>query len=339
MRRETEQGTTRRTMLRAGAAAGTAAALGAAGVMQAGAASAATAATAHRHNPPYPPDVTDTSHCTREVAELFRGFYTAKSLHDAKRLMSYFSKTNAYYIDASSGGIWPSWDALNNFFTPFFASGLPADAISYPLRIVGDTSSAVVEFEDVPQLFGRELRILGSVTFDSHRKIIRWIDYWDGRSSLTTNTIGASYPTEFRDYESNTDPGLASTARELQTAFGSGDVAAAMALMSFDVVHEDMAAHTRLRGQLQVQRYFTRALSKLPYGPGAQLAHVAGGRQGGGYEWTAAAVASPMRRGHTCLELDRSGKITRLTAIYDSSLLSYAAYQSLAGLAAEAPLS
>jgi hypothetical protein len=46
-----------------------------------------------------------------------------------------------------------------------------------------------------------------------------------------------------------------------------------------------------------------------------------------------------MRRGHTCIELDETGKISRLTAIYDSSLLSYAAYTSLVGLAAEAPLS
>jgi hypothetical protein len=46
-----------------------------------------------------------------------------------------------------------------------------------------------------------------------------------------------------------------------------------------------------------------------------------------------------MRRGHTCVELDEAGKISRLTAIYDSSLLSCSAYQSLAGLAAEAPLS
>ncbi len=45
-----------------------------------------------------------------------------------------------------------------------------------------------------------------------------------------------------------------------------------------------------------------------------------------------------MRRGHACIELDETGKISRLTAIYDSSLLSYSAYQSLVGLAAEAPL-
>jgi hypothetical protein len=44
-----------------------------------------------------------------------------------------------------------------------------------------------------------------------------------------------------------------------------------------------------------------------------------------------------MRRGHTCIELDESGKISRLTAIYDSSLLSYQAYLSLVA-AAEGPL-
>jgi hypothetical protein len=46
-----------------------------------------------------------------------------------------------------------------------------------------------------------------------------------------------------------------------------------------------------------------------------------------------------MRRGHTSIELDEAGKISRVIAIYDSSLLSYTAYQSLVGRAAEAPLS
>jgi hypothetical protein len=65
--------------------------------------------------------------------------------------------------------------------------------------------------------------------------------------------------------------------------------------------------------------------------------HAEGSDQGGGYEWMAAPVAAPMRRGHTALELDDTGLISRLTTIYDSSLLSYPAYQSLVGLAAEAP--
>jgi hypothetical protein len=124
-------------------------------------------------------------------------------------------------------------------------AALPADAISYPLRIVGDARSATVEFEDAPAFFGHELRILGSVTFDSNHKIIRWIDYWDGRSSLTQNTIGSTYPADFRDSEQHASPVVVRVARALQAAFAAGDAAAAVGLMSFDVVHEDMAAHTR----------------------------------------------------------------------------------------------
>ena len=40
------------------------------------------------------------------------------------------------------------WQAINSEF-PAFAS-LPADAISHPLRIAGDTRSAAVEFVDTP---------------------------------------------------------------------------------------------------------------------------------------------------------------------------------------------
>lgn len=240
-------------------------------------------------------------------------------------------------IDASLGATLPSWDALHSFYVSVFAS-VPAGALSYPLRIVGDSRSALVEFVDTPQLFGTESRMLGSVTFDNRGKIIRWVDYWDGRSTLLQNSVGASYPADFKDGEQNAAPKVVRVAQALQAAFAAGDPAAAVALMSFDVVHEDMAAHSRLRGQGQVQRYYTRALGQLPYGPGAAVAHVEGSTLGGGYEWTAAPVASPMRRGHTCIELDETGLISRLTASYDSSLLSYPAYQSLVGLAAEASL-
>jgi hypothetical protein len=325
-------------MLRAGAAAGTAAALGAAGIFAAGTASAATTTGSGKQGLPYPSGVTDTSHCTPEVAAIFRGVFTAKSEHDAAGFMSYFSTANTTYMDACLGVSFSSWAAANDFFTPFFAS-VPAAAISYPLRIVGDARSAAIEFVDAPAFFGQEIRALSSVTFDSNHKIIRWVDYWDGRSSLTQNTIASTYPADFRDSEQNADPAVVQAARALQAAFAAGDAAAAVALMSVDVIHEDMAAHTRVRGQFQAQRYYARALGRLPYGPGAALVHAEGSRQGGGYEWSAAPDAAPMRRGHTCVELDEAGKISRLTAIYDSSLLSYAAYQSLAGLAAEAPLS
>jgi hypothetical protein len=327
-------------MLRAGAAAGTSAALGAAGIFAAGKAGAATRARAGggTRGLPYPPGVTDTSHCSPEAAGIFRGIFTAKSEHDAAAFMSYFSKANTVYMDACLGVIFSSWEAANDYFSSALPL-LPAAAISYPLRIVGNARSAAIEFVDTPAFFGQEIRALSSVTFDRNHKIIRWVDYWDGRSSLIPNTIASTYPTDFRDAEQNADPAAVQAAQAIQAAFAAGDAAAAVALMSYDVVHEDMAAHTRVRGQYQAQRYYTRALGQLPYGPGAALIHADGSRQGGGYEWSAAPDAAPMRRGHTCVELDEAGKISRLSPIYDSSLLSYAAYQSLAGLAAEASLS
>lgn len=335
MKYANEQGTTRRAMLRAGAAAGTAAALGAAGLLTAGAARAATTpGSGARRGLPYPSGVTDTSHCTPEAAEIFRGIFTAKSEHDAAAFMSFFSTTNTSYLDASLPVRLSSWQEISTEFTQIFASA-PAAAISYPLTIVGDARSAAIEFVDSPAFFGNEIRALSSVTFDSNHKIIRWVDYWDGRSSLLPNKITSSYPTDFSDSQQNADPAVVQAARAVQAAFAAGDAAAAVALMSVDVIHEDMAAHTRVRGQFQAERYYARALGQLPYGPGAAVVHAEGGRQGGGYEWSAAPVAAPMRRGHTSIELDEAGKISRLITVYDSSVLTDAAYQSLAGLAAE----
>jgi hypothetical protein len=230
-------------MLRAGTATGTAAALGAAGLFAAGTARAATTAGSTSRGLPYPADITDTSHCTPEAAEIFRGFFTAKSEHDAAGVMSYFAKANTMYADACLGAVFTSWQALSGFFTPYLPSR-PAAAISYPLRIVGDARSAAVELVDTPAFFGYEIRALSTVTFDSNRKIIRWVDYWDGRSSLHQNTITSSYPADFRDSEQNAAPAVVQAAQALQAAFAAGDAVAAAGLMSADVVHEDMAAHT-----------------------------------------------------------------------------------------------
>ena len=58
--------------------------------------------------PPYPSGVTDTSHCTPEAAEIFRGFFTAKSEHDTATFMSYFSTANTIYMDAFLGVALPA---------------------------------------------------------------------------------------------------------------------------------------------------------------------------------------------------------------------------------------
>ena len=218
-------------MLRAGAAAGTAAALGAAGISTAGTASAATGADAGAGTArgrtgrlPYPSGVTDTSHCTPEAAEIFRGVFTAKSEHDAAAFLSYFSTSDTVYTDAVLGVALAGRQAVSGFFTQYLPS-LPAAAISYPLRIVGDTRSAAVELVDTTAFFGYEIRALSSVTFDGNRKIIRWVDYWDGRSSLQPEVITSAYPTDFRDSEQNADPAAVQAARALQSAFAAGDAA------------------------------------------------------------------------------------------------------------------
>ena len=281
---------------------------------------------------PYP-DVADVSHASPAAAAAFKRFFVPKSAHHPAELMANFSKTGVLYIDATSGGIWPNWDALDKIFTGFLPKA-PAAALSYPVRIVGDKRSAIVAFTDTPELFGRELRILGAVSFDEHGKIIRWMDYWDGRSSGAKNTIGPTYPTDFHDSVGNATGRIADTVAKLQHAFAAGNAAGAAALFSSDAVYEDMAMHGQILGRLAIQRYLSRALPKLPYGAGASLAHVVGADTGGGYEWRAA-PGFPQRRGTTALELDAAGRITRLTVVYDSSLFGDADYQALVQLSAE----
>jgi hypothetical protein len=50
----------------------------------------------------------------------------------------------------------------------------------------------------VPQ----ELRALSSVTFDSQGTIIRWVDYWDGRSALIQNSDYDSSLLSYAAYQS-----------------------------------------------------------------------------------------------------------------------------------------
>jgi hypothetical protein len=280
---------------------------------------------------PYP-DMVDTSHASKDAADFFRVFFTAKSLHRPAEMMQHFARDKVLYIDATSGGIWPSWDALNAVFQNFLAK--PPTALSYPLAIYGDRQSALVSFADTPELFGRELRILGAVSFDKDGKIIRWMDYWDGRSSNVRNTLKPTYPTAFDDIIGNSSAGIAQTATALQGALAHGNAAAASALFTPDAVYEDMALHTQILGRLAIARYLNRALGRVPYGTGSTMVHIVGSDQGGGYEWRPSAPF-PMRRGIIALALDEHGQIMRLTAAYDSSLFDDPTYQVLVQLAAE----
>src|SRR5579864_6280121 len=134
-------------------------------------------------NLPYP-NVTDTSHATDRAADIFAGFFTAKSLHNGVAMVNFFGPDPVLYIDAGLGFAWPSRASLLKVWTnPPFSTG-PANALSYPLRVIGDSHSALIEFVNTPPLLGSEFRFLSSITFNDNAQIVRWIDYWDGRSSL-----------------------------------------------------------------------------------------------------------------------------------------------------------
>src|SRR5215471_14848763 len=118
------------------------------------------------------------------------------------RTMSYFSPTKLTYIDATFGWIVPSWDALDTLFTQLMPSWAPSGR-SYPVRILGDTTSALIFYTDTPELFGHEIRTIGSVNFEQG-KIVRWVDYWDGRHFGITNveqlrTPANQFPQDFKE--------------------------------------------------------------------------------------------------------------------------------------------
>ena len=64
---------------------------------------------------PYP-DINDASHATKDINDFFRVFFVAKSLHKSDEMMVHFAREKVLYIDATSGGIWPTWDSLDKVF-------------------------------------------------------------------------------------------------------------------------------------------------------------------------------------------------------------------------------
>ena len=131
-----------------------------------------------RADPIYP-DVANTSHATPEVTTFFKSYFTAKSEHKPVPTTDHFSEAHLTYIDATLG--WPFYNkkAMIDIFEMYMPKW-PSTGLSYLTRITGDTHSALVAFTDTPELFGGEIRILAAVDFKDS-KVVRWIDYWDGR--------------------------------------------------------------------------------------------------------------------------------------------------------------
>jgi hypothetical protein len=282
-------------------------------------------AAASSHADPLYPDVVDTSHATPEAAAFFKSYFTAKSEHKPAATTDHFSEMHLTYIDAALG--WPFYNkkGMTEIFEMYMPKW-PPSGLSYPTRITGDTHSALVAFTDTPELFGGEIRILAAIDFKDG-KVVRWIDYWDGRSfgaetAAKMRTPADKFPTNF-DYDVASEGAstkIKDVSQKLAAAFSGVDANGADALFSNDAIYADRALRTVILGKQAIGRYLTRVLATVPYGKGAKLRHVVGSDQGGGYEWTNDAAS--VKRGIVAIDLDPAGRIERLSATWDNAMMS-----------------
>ncbi|WP_052424802.1 nuclear transport factor 2 family protein [Streptomyces fulvoviolaceus] len=330
---------TRRQLLRAAAVGGTAAA--AASLLPA---STAWADTRARGGSQYVAGVDvlpDASHATSALVAHIRGYYQAKSDRNLAWQSSYFSHRQTTYIDAILGWHWYTWQDLHDGLATFYPKW-PKDSKSYPTRILGDTTSAILFFTDTPGMFGPgQVRNAGAVNFDRQGKIERWVDYWDSRqfgvsSWRKEQEPPNQWPTDFRESTvgETASPLMRRVVAGLADALRRNDIDAAMDLFSSDAVFEDVPAHIQITSKASIHAYLTKAGPALPYvGAGTGIRHVLGNDVGGGYEWTA--VNGPVPRGITGIELDPWGRIERLTAVWNGAYADDALLTLLARKAIE----
>jgi len=266
--------------------------------------------------------IAETRNAPAETVKFFDSFFTAKSRHDVGATMAHFSPKVLTYTDATLG--WPlnNYQAIQDMFQTYMPDW--GQGRSYPLRIVGGPESTIVLFVDTPELFGGEIRLIGSVDFAAG-KIVRWIDYWDSTGFANSvyekvRTPTDKFPTDFREklVVDKVPPAFSMLATRVQSAFSAGDIDGLTSDLSYDVIYEDLALRTQILGREATIRYLKRAGFQLPFGVKSVLNHIVGGVSGGGFEWR---NASGEVRGVTALELNESGKITRMYSAYDGRLI------------------
>src|SRR5215472_1847224 len=284
---------------------------------------------------PYP-DIADTSYATAAAAAFFRSFFTAKTRRDIEATHAYFHPAKTAYFDATLGWALTANGDVRKMWEQYMP-GWPAGAKSYPTQILGDMTSAVVLVTDTPELFGGEIRTISIADLEDG-KIVRLVDYWDGRGfgaglAASLRVPADAYPHDLGAAAVTSRPGpIAAAAAELTAALRAGDADRAGGLFSYDAVFEDMALRAQLRGQAAIARYLRRALPAVPYAR-ASVRHVAGAGQGGAYEW--AADRQPVAAGAAALQLSPDGTITKFTAVWDGSLLDDRAITALAANAVD----
>ncbi|MBL7255921.1 nuclear transport factor 2 family protein [Paractinoplanes lichenicola] len=267
-----------------------------------------------------------------EAHDLFHRLFTAKTARDVDATHAFFHPDRTFYADAALGWVWPTSEALRAVWAEYMPAW-PDGARSYPTRILGDTTSAIVFMTDTPELFGGEIRAIAPIDFADGR-IVRWIDYWDARNFGAAQAAGMrtppeQYPDLYAALPARTPTRIDEVAAALHESLATGEPAA---LFAAEAVFEDLTLRTTIRGHAAIGRYFSRAAKSLPYGPGAQLRHVVGTDLGGGYEWQS---TGPVPRGVTALELTPDAAIDRMTTVWDGALLPDDALLALAACAVD----
>lgn len=276
-------------------------------------------------NPPL-----DASHGTRGLADLVTAIFRDKTIDPGDVFMGHFDK-QAHYSDVVLG-FKNDFEELQTALAGLTARW-PDTARAYATRVLGDKDSAVVFFVDETPMFGTEVRIVSAVNFRDG-KILRQVDYYDGRhfGADAIVKLAESIPGQFRSPVGNfpadlgekqvgetADRRMRAAATALSTAFSGGDLVGAAAMFAPDATLEDLTLHTQIVGRNAITVFLESSLPLLPYGAGTRLRHVLGSARGGGYEWVADSGA--VRNGIVALELGDDGLITRLTTVWDGSLL------------------
>jgi hypothetical protein len=258
------------------------------------------------------------------VQRLFASFLRAKSASNVDQTMSFFSRNNMTYWDATAGFDFPNWDALKALFGQYMPTWGP-DAHSYATNLLGGSTGAALFFTNTPQEFGAEIRGI-SVVDIKDGKFVRWIDYWDGRHyGLAGLAAFRSPPAQFpSDFGwslpgEHASPRLKKAVTELSSGMARGDYQDVADLFGENGVLEDLALHTAVAGPQSIGRYLKLAIGSLPNGSGALVRHIVGGDGGGAYEWTNQRGAVP--RGVSGIQLNAQGKIVRLSSMWDGSLV------------------
>ena len=235
--------------------------------------------------------------------------------------MRFFSRDSLVYADATLGLAFEGWDALHEAYTsmmPQWGGGQ-----SYPLMVWGEivdgNGSALVHLVDTPEMFGGEARIFASVEVRSGG-IVRWLDHWDSRAFddaryAAMRQADAPFPPDFGEQRSPSPaaPVLVAAAEALHSALAIGSSHDLEALLHPDVILDDVALATTRRGMTAAIAQLTKSDTPPPFGSGARLTRVVGGRGGGAYEWRAAND----RPGITALSIDDEGLVLRMIAAYD----------------------